>query len=38
MSLTWDDVEVVDFDDCDDVETMTFGDNFEFEVNLSGQE
>ena len=34
----WDDVEVVDFDECDDVETMTFGDNFEFEVNLSGQD
>ena len=29
--------EVVDFDDCDDVETLTFGDDFEFEVDLSGQ-
>ena len=30
--------EVVDFDDySDDVETLTFGDDFEFEVDLSGQ-
>ena len=32
------DAEVVDFEDySDDVETLTFGDDFEFEVDLSGQ-
>ena len=33
----WDKVEVVDFDGIDDVETMSFGDDFEFEVDLAGQ-
>ena len=33
----WNKVEVVDFDGIEDVETMSFGDDFEFEVDLAGQ-
>ena len=33
----WDKVEVVNFKEVDDVETMSFGDDFEFEVDLAGQ-
>ena len=33
----WDKVEVVDFDDVEGEETLTFGDDFEFEVDVTGQ-
>ena len=33
----WDKVEVVDFDDVEGDETLTFGDDFEFEVDVTGQ-
>ena len=33
----WDKVEVVDFDGVDGEETLVFGDDFEFEVDLTGQ-
>ena len=33
----WDKVEVVDFDGVEGDETLTFGDDFEFEVDVTGQ-
>ena len=36
-NFTWDDAELVTFKGAEDVEVMTFGNDFEFEVDVKGQ-